>query len=302
MPREFAEPFESREGGWLNPTQIDISSKQDDIDDATLDDIGTPVADDQVLIRDISDSNEMKYVHWSDIGGGGGAGGGIEGDKEKSITIENPTSSEDATFFYTESGFTISSMRAVLNGSSPSVTWTIRYASDRSAAGTEVVTSGTTTTNTTTGQSITSLDNESVPAGSWVWLETTATSGTVDMISITLIASSPPKVKCITIDSPTASEDLSLAFFDVAVTITKLVAVLVGSSPSLTWTLRHDSDRSATGSEVVTSGTVTTNTTTGDIITSFNDATIPADSFLWLETSAMSNVSQMALTIVYTED
>jgi hypothetical protein len=38
--------------------------------DATLDDIGTPASDDQILIKDTSDGGALKYVDWSDIGGG----------------------------------------------------------------------------------------------------------------------------------------------------------------------------------------------------------------------------------------
>jgi len=231
-----------------------------------------------------------------------GGGAGIEGDVEKSITVIEPTSSEDISLLYSENGFTLSEIRAVLRGTTPSVTWSIRYGTDRSGAGTEVVTGGTTTTNTTTGESVTTFNNATIPAGNYVWLETTATSGTVDAMALTLIAASPPKQKAITISEPTASEDAAVTYFDVAVTISKLSMVLRGSSPSLTWTLRHASDRSAAGNEVVTGGTVSTNTTTGDIITSFNDATIPAGSFLWLETSAETNVDELNLTVIYNED
>lgn len=107
--------------------------------------------------------------------------------------------------------------------------------------------------------------------------------------------------KSITVESPTATEDLSMFFTPVAITVTKMTAVLVGaSSPSLTWTVRFATDRSATGTEVVTSGTTTTSTTTGSVVTSFNDATIDANCFVWLETTAQSGtVNQMNLTIIY---
>jgi len=104
-----------------------------------------------------------------------------------------------------------------------------------------------------------------------------------------------------TMDDPGASEDIGLFFTEIAITITKMVAVLNGSSsPSLTWTIRHDPDRSASGAEAVTGGTVTTSTTTGSVVTTFNDATIPADSFVWLETTAQSGtVDQINLTLIY---
>jgi len=105
----------------------------------------------------------------------------------KGVGVESPTSSEDITMFFTDDAITITQMNAVLRGSStPSVTWTVRHDTDRSATGTEVVTSGTTTTSTTTGSEITSFNDETIPAGSWIWLETTAQSGTVDEINVTI--------------------------------------------------------------------------------------------------------------------
>lgn len=109
--------------------------------------------------------------------------------------------------------------------------------------------------------------------------------------------------KSIGIESPTNAEDISIFYTDVAITITKMVAVHVGSSPSLTWTVRHSTDRSATGNEVVTGGTTTTSITTGSVVTSFNDATIPANSFVWLESTASSGViTSFNLTLLYTND
>ena len=110
--------------------------------------------------------------------------------------------------------------------------------------------------------------------------------------------------KSLTVESPTSTEDTSMFFTDEAITVTKMAAVLRGSStPSVTWTIRHSTDRSATGNEVVTSGTITTSTTTGSVVTSFNDATIPANSYVWLETTAQSGtVDEINLTIKYTTD
>ena len=110
--------------------------------------------------------------------------------------------------------------------------------------------------------------------------------------------------KSITIEDPVATEDISMFFTNKAITVTEMRAVLVGAStPSVTWTIRHGTDRSATGAEVVTSGTVTTSVSTGSDVTSFNDATIVLDSFIWLETTAKSGtVTEIQVTIVYTTD
>jgi hypothetical protein len=118
-----------------------------------------------------------------------------------------------------------------------------------------------------------------------------------------LTKSTNSKVKAISIESPTSSEDITLFFTDEAITITKLSAVNLGTTPSVTYTIRHSTDRSATGNEVVTSGSTTTSTTTGNIVTAFNDATIPANSWVWLETTAQSGTVDLTnVTIKYTID
>lgn len=111
--------------------------------------------------------------------------------------------------------------------------------------------------------------------------------------------------KAITIEEPTASEDITMFFTDKAITISEMEAVLANGSatPSVTWTIRHSTNRNLTGSEVVTGGTVTTSITTGSIVTVFNDATIPANSWVWLETTAQSGtVPELHITIQYNED
>lgn len=105
----------------------------------------------------------------------------------KKIVIASPGSSEDRTLFFTNKALTITNMRAVVRGSTPSVTWTIRHNSDRSAAGNEVVTGGTTTTSQSTGSNVTAFNDETIPANSWVWLETTAASGTNNELAVILI-------------------------------------------------------------------------------------------------------------------
>lgn len=102
------------------------------------------------------------------------------------VVIENPQVGEDVEFAFAFETVTIEEIRAVLRGTStPSVTWTIRYASDRSATGTEVITGGTVTTSLS-GQTITVFNNPTIPAGNWVWLETTAVSGTVQSLGVIL--------------------------------------------------------------------------------------------------------------------
>ena len=107
----------------------------------------------------------------------------------------------------------------------------------------------------------------------------------------------------ITIETPTASEDIGLQRFNVPITITKIVGVLTGDYTSVTINPKFSTDRSAAGTAVLSSATAITSTTTGTVITSFGDATIPADSFLWLETTAKTGTAgNLELTVFFTKD
>jgi hypothetical protein len=105
----------------------------------------------------------------------------------KSINIEDPLNTEDISFHFTDVPITVTKLRAILTGSStPSVTWTVRHGTDRDAAGSEVVTGGTVTTDITTGSDVIIFDDPSIVANSHLWIETTSINGTVDSIIITL--------------------------------------------------------------------------------------------------------------------
>jgi hypothetical protein len=112
--------------------------------------------------------------------------GFTEAPHSKSLTIESPTNAEDITLFYTDDAITITQINTVSRGISPSLTYTIRHASDRATTGTEVVTGGSTTTSASAGDEVTSFNDATIPAGSWIWLETTVQSGTVNETNITI--------------------------------------------------------------------------------------------------------------------
>lgn len=106
--------------------------------------------------------------------------------KSKSVTVESPNASEDITLFYTPVALTILEISTVLRGALPSIGWTLRYAADRNAVGTEIITGGVVATSTTVGDDITAFDNADVPADSFVWLETISLTGSVEMLHITI--------------------------------------------------------------------------------------------------------------------
>ena len=93
----------------------------------------------------------------------------------KSISITNPTASENDGIFYSPVALTITEVRCVITGTT-SATYNVTYGASR-ASGTNVTTSPVACSNTTTGTTAT-LNNTAVAAGSYVWLITTALSGT----------------------------------------------------------------------------------------------------------------------------
>ncbi len=126
---------------------------------------------------------------------------------------------------------------------------------------------------------------------------------TLNEVDLSAFVDDIEKSKSITIESPDNAEDITFFFTNKAITITEIRAVRVGGTTA-TWTVRHEStpDRTQTGIEVVTGGTTTTSATAGSDVTTFNDATIPADSFVWIETSGTVDVDELHITIFYTED
>lgn len=100
--------------------------------------------------------------------------------------------------------------------------------------------------------------------------------------------------KTITIESPTATEDVTIFRTDVAITVQEVMAVSVGTSPSTTFQLKHHTDRNNAGN-ALTNSLTTTSVNFGNSAT-LSDATIPANSWIWLETTAASGTN-VKLTI-----
>lgn len=108
----------------------------------------------------------------------------VDAGAPKSITIANPVVGDSFTLFRTAVATTISAVTAVVRGTSASVTFDIKKDPDRSTAGTSVITPEA-ITNTTTGESV-AIINQPIAAGQFVWLEVTATSGTVLELNVSI--------------------------------------------------------------------------------------------------------------------
>lgn len=102
------------------------------------------------------------------------------------LIIEDLADSMNYGIGFVGAAFTISEIRAVHTGSglsSPSISLTVNQGTDRTS-GTAVVTGGSTITSTTTGNSITSFNDATCPANSWLWITTASKSGTTDNLEI----------------------------------------------------------------------------------------------------------------------
>lgn len=109
------------------------------------------------------------------------------GTQSKAITVEFPTSTDDVLMFYTDVAITITKIADVLQGSSPSVTYDIVHSTDASSGSPNELIGTDRTLTSTTGSTTTSFSDPTVPAGSWVKLKPSATSGTVNAINVTII-------------------------------------------------------------------------------------------------------------------
>lgn len=101
----------------------------------------------------------------------------------KGLTLANTKATERVPMFYTTRAIVFDSTAALVAGTSPTVTWQLKYGPD--ASGTGTIINSAVTTSTTTGHTSSTMISGSVAANNWVWLTTTATGGTVTMMHLT---------------------------------------------------------------------------------------------------------------------
>lgn len=130
----------------------------------------SPTASDLLIIEDVADSNNKKKSTLASIKNT------VAPILTKTLTLEAPTASDDITIFKTDRAITVQEVVAVNVGTSPSTTYQLKYNAARNNAGTALTTSASTTS--VVGGNVATLSNASIPADNWVWLETSAASGT----------------------------------------------------------------------------------------------------------------------------
>jgi hypothetical protein len=106
-----------------------------------------------------------------------------------------------------------------------------------------------------------------------------------------------------TMDNPLATENAVIGYTTADITISNIYAVVKGTSPSVTINPTHTTDRSITGTTILSAEVAITGTTTPHNLTSFNDNTIPANSYILFITSATGGTATQVSTILkYTID
>jgi len=144
----------------------------------------------------------LQEAYGQNDGGGGTALAGI--------VIENPTAADNFVLRYIPEAITMAQLSFVLVGATDvirterhedrrtgpdhvsrkdrpirtSATVFVSFGPDRSVLATDVINAGTVVSNTTTGQIITSFDNASIPAGSWLAVRVTALVGTPTQLHV----------------------------------------------------------------------------------------------------------------------
>lgn len=109
----------------------------------------------------------------------------------------------------------------------------------------------------------------------------------------------PHTHRAMTILSPVLNDNVTLFYTSVAVTVSKFVSVISGSG-SVVYTVLFAADRLASGTEVVVGGSSSSSLTTGDVITTFTNAIIPANSFVWVKLTAVTGApSAFHMTMEY---
>lgn len=108
--------------------------------------------------------------------------------------------------------------------------------------------------------------------------------------------------KSISIIDPVATDDITMFFTPVAITITDARSHITGTT-NVVFNINHAATRTGLQLNVFTSNITLTSTAGQSNSSGFNDATIPANSWVWLNVVSVSGTpTAFSTTLIYTED
>lgn len=103
------------------------------------------------------------------------------------VTLENPGPAENVWIGFAFRDLQLDQIVAVVRGAAPSVTWNVRFGALRDeGAPSAVLAVDQETTDTGAGDVLNAFENAVIPAGSHIWVTTSAVGGVVDELSIAL--------------------------------------------------------------------------------------------------------------------
>jgi hypothetical protein len=112
----------------------------------------------------------------------------------------------------------------------------------------------------------------------------------------------PTLSRSITIPDPEAADDATMFFTPVAITVSDVRSHIEGAT-NVVFNISHASTRTGTALDVFSSDITLTSTAGQSNNSGFNDATIPANSWVWLDIVSVSGTPTLFhATVIYTED
>lgn len=108
--------------------------------------------------------------------------------------------------------------------------------------------------------------------------------------------------RSVTIVDPVATDDATIFYTPVAITVTSVRSHITGTT-NVVFNVSHSSTRTGTAADVFSSNITLTSTAGQNNSSGFSDATIPSGSWVWLDVVSVSGTPTMFhATIIYTED
>ena len=97
--------------------------------------------------------------------------------------------------------------------------------------------------------------------------------------------------KAITVSAPQSGENITIFYARDSIRVTQITSIMRGSSsPSINFSIKYAGDRNDSGVELITGGITLSSSGTIDTRTSLTNPTIPANTWVWFTSGAVSGV------------